>query len=120
MKRIISTAALAVLLFLPSASLLAGELDGKTFAGSMGKAGKSKGDPDTFTFTAGRFRSTACDRYGFGDAPYTARQEGAKTTFESETKSEKQGTMKWTCHPSSVSPERSKSGWNSLMCRASG
>lgn len=95
MRRITLSIGLALLLLFSGMALQAGELDGKTFVGSTGKTGKAKGDADTFTFAGGRFRSLACDKYGFGDAPYTAKQEGAKTTFEAETKSAKQGTMKW-------------------------
>lgn len=83
-----------------SISLLAaaqeGALDGKTFAGEMGEAGKDKGDGDELIFKDGKFSSAACEKYGFGDAPYTATVSGDTTTFETETVSAKEGKMKWT------------------------
>lgn len=71
-------------------------LDGKTFAGEMGEAGKDKGDEDELVFKDGKFLSVACQEYGFGDAPYTAAVSGDTTTFETETVSAKEGKMKWT------------------------
>jgi hypothetical protein len=83
-----------------SISLLAtaqeGALDGKTFAGVMGEAGKDKGDGDELIFKDGKFSSEACEKYGFGDAPYTATVSGDTTTFEADTVSAKEGKMKWT------------------------
>ena len=46
-------------------------LDGRNFTGIVIERGKTEGDADTITFNAGRFRSSACDRYEYGDAPYT-------------------------------------------------
>lgn len=66
-------------------------LDGKTFVGQVGEKGKTTGDPDTFTFTAGKFDSIACHEYGYGDAPYTAK-EGA---FESTTTNTSGNKMIW-------------------------
>jgi hypothetical protein len=83
-----------------SISLLAaaqeGALDGKTFVGEMGESGKDKGDKDELIFKDGKFSSAACEKYGFGDAPYTATVTGDTTTFETETVSAKEGKMKWT------------------------
>lgn len=73
----------------------AGALDGNSFAGTFTEKGKTKGDPDTLVFKDGKFRSTACDAYGFGDAAYTATASGGGTTFEATTTSPKEGTMKW-------------------------
>jgi hypothetical protein len=39
-------------------------LDGRCFDGIVLERGHTAGDPDTLTFQAGRFRSSACDRYG--------------------------------------------------------
>jgi hypothetical protein len=72
-----------------------GPLDGKTFAGAMTEKGKAKGDKDTFLFRDGKFRSTACDAYGFTEAPYTVAESDVSTTFEAEATSPKEGTMKW-------------------------
>jgi hypothetical protein len=109
MRRIVvSSAALAFLLLAvqvaaqapaaqaPAAAPAAAPLDGKTFAGEVGRNGGKKGDKDELVFKDGRFRSTACDKYGFGDAPYTAKVVGDAVNFEAETKSEKHGMMKWT------------------------
>lgn len=59
-------------------------LDGKTFIGQVGSKGKP-GDPDNFIFKNGHFDSEACHQYGYGDAPYTAKNDGKKMSFESTT-----------------------------------
>ena len=98
MKRIlrIALAATLVLGLFQSRFASASPLDGKSFVGQMGEKGSTKGDKDTFVFKEGRFRSTACDKYGFGDAPYTVKEEGGKMVVTAETTSKKQGTMTWT------------------------
>ncbi len=73
----------------------AGALDGKSFAGTTTEKGKTKGDKDTFVFKDGKFRSTACDAYGFAEASYTAAAKDGATSFEATTESPKEGTMKW-------------------------
>ena len=72
-----------------------GALDGKTFEGVFLERGKTRGDADTLIFKDGRFRSTACDRYGYGEAPYKASVEGDVVRFETETTSAKYGALKW-------------------------
>ena len=73
-----------------------GALDGKTFAGDMGEKGKAKGDKDELVFKDGKFHSVACEKYGFGDAAYTATVNGGTTAFEAVTTSTKEGKMKWS------------------------
>ena len=70
-------------------------LDGRSFDGIVLEAGKTAGDADTLIFAGGRFRSTACDRYGYGDGAYTARQEGELIRFEAETESAAHGQLRW-------------------------
>jgi hypothetical protein len=70
-------------------------LDGKTFEGVFLERGKTRGDADTLIFKDGHFRSTACDRYGYGDAAYKAIPEGDAVRFEAETTSAKYGPLKW-------------------------
>ncbi len=77
------------------AGAASGPLDGKTFAGEMTKKGEAKGDQDTFVFKDGKFRSTACDAYGFTETAYTAAVSDIATTFEAVAMSPKEGTMKW-------------------------
>lgn len=72
-----------------------GALDGKTFSGEFGQRNKKKEGNDTFIFKDGRFRSTACDPYGFGDAPYTTSLSANVTTFEAQTVSPREGTINW-------------------------
>lgn len=72
-----------------------GALDGKTFVGDMGEKGKETGDKDELVFKDGKFHSVACEKYGFGDAIYTAIVSGNDTTFEAQTESAKEGKMKW-------------------------
>jgi hypothetical protein len=73
----------------------AGALDGKTFEGVFLERGKTRGDADTLIFKDGRFRSTACDRYGYGEASYKTSSEGDLVRFEVETTSAKYGPLKW-------------------------
>jgi len=70
-------------------------LDGKSFLGQMGQQGSEKGNPDEFIFKEGKFRSIACNPYGFGDAPYTASANEDMMTFEAETHSPTDGVMQW-------------------------
>ncbi len=50
-----------------------GPLDGRKFEGVFIERGKTSGDADTITFKDGRFRSSACDRYGYSDANTTMK-----------------------------------------------
>jgi hypothetical protein len=70
-------------------------LDGRTFDGIVLECGKTSGDADSLIFSDGRFRSTACDRYHYGDAPYTATTSGEEVTFSAETESPKYGKLRW-------------------------
>src|SRR5258708_2263824 len=79
----------------PAPGFAKGMLDGKTFSGTLGVKGTTKGDKDDYIFQDGTFRSTACDAYGFSAAAYTAKTEGDVITFESTTSSAKEGEMAW-------------------------
>ena len=70
-------------------------LDGRSFEGVVLERGKTSGDADTLIFDKGRFRSTACDRYGYADGPYRALVSGDSVTFEAETESPKYGKLLW-------------------------
>lgn len=70
-------------------------LDGATFVGTMTEKGKTKADQDQLVFKDGKFRSTACDAYGFTETPYTAAVSDVNTRFEAVATSPKEGTMKW-------------------------
>jgi hypothetical protein len=70
-------------------------LDGKTFEGVFLKRGKTSGDADTIVFKDGRFRSKACDKYGYSDAAYKMTAEGGAVRFEAETESPKYGKLRW-------------------------
>ena len=70
-------------------------LDGRNFDGIVLECGKTSGDADTLIFKDGRFRSTACDQYGYGDGPYTATWSGETVVFEAETESPKYGKLLW-------------------------
>jgi len=76
----------------PTASRL---LDGRRFDGIVLECGKTAGDADTLSFEGGRFRSSACDQYGYGDGAYTARESTGGIVFESETESPKYGKLRW-------------------------
>ena len=70
-------------------------LDGRTFDGIVLECGKTSGDADSLIFKNGRFRSTACDRYEYGDGPYTTVAAGDTVTFSAETESPKYGKLRW-------------------------
>jgi hypothetical protein len=72
------------------------KLDGRTFEGVVLERGKSAGDADSITFTGGRFRSSACDRYGYADAPYTEATTQDGVAFEARTESPQYGQLLWT------------------------
>lgn len=73
----------------------ASALDGRRFEGVFIQRGKTAGDADTLTFAGGRFRSSACDRYGYGDAPYRTMVQGDSIAFEAQTESAKHGKLVW-------------------------
>ncbi len=70
-------------------------LDGRRFEGVVLERGKTAGDADTLIFEQGRFRSTACDRYGYGDGPYRATTADGVLDFEAETESAQYGKLRW-------------------------
>jgi hypothetical protein len=70
-------------------------LDGRNFEGVVLERGKTSGDADTLIFNDGRFRSTACDQYGYSDGAYTASVSGDTIAFEAETESPKYGKLLW-------------------------
>jgi len=74
---------------------LAPALDGRRFEGVVLECGKTSGDADTLIFDKGRFRSTACDRYGYGDGPYRTTAAGDAVAFDAETESPKYGKLVW-------------------------
>ena len=70
-------------------------LDGRNFEGVVLKRGETSGDADTLIFKDGRFRSTACDQYGYGDGAYTASVSGDGVLFEAQTESSNFGKLLW-------------------------
>ena len=70
-------------------------LDGRRFEGVVLERGKTSGDADTLIFERGRFRSTACDRWGYGDGDYAAARQGEAVSFTAETESPKYGKLRW-------------------------
>ena len=72
-----------------------GALDGKKFEGVFIDRGKTKGEADTLTFKDGRFRSAACDAFGYSDAPYKSTPAADGVAFEAETESAKYGRLVW-------------------------
>ena len=71
------------------------DLDGRKFEGVFIQRGKTSGDADTLVFKDGRFRSLACDQYGYSDAPYKVTSAGDSMRFETETQSPKYGKLLW-------------------------
>ena len=68
-------------------------LDGRNFTGIVLECGKTEGDADTIIFENGRFRSTACDKYDYGDGAYTATKADGGVRFQSQTESPKYGKL---------------------------
>jgi hypothetical protein len=99
--KLLSTAragVLSLLLAVPPfcASLAHAEnLDGRRFDGVFIERGKTSGDADTLIFKDGRFRSAACDRYGYVEVPYKTLVAGDAVQFEAESESPKYGRLVW-------------------------
>ena len=85
----------AVATVVPASLAHANPLDGRSFDGVFLQRGKTSGDADTLIFKDGRFRSTACDKYGYSDAPYKTTADGDNVRFEAETESKKYGKLLW-------------------------
>jgi hypothetical protein len=85
----------AVATVVPASLAHAESLDGRNFQGVFLERGKTSGDADTLIFKDGRFRSTACDKYGYSDAAYKTTAAGDSLRFEAETQSAKYGKLLW-------------------------
>jgi hypothetical protein len=70
-------------------------LAGRIFRGVVLEAGQTAGDAETLAFANGRFHSSACDAYGYGDGPYTMSRVGDSLRFEAETESAQYGRLRW-------------------------
>ena len=79
----------------PREAQIAVTLDGRRFEGIVLERGKTTGDADTLIFEGGRFRSTACDQYGYGDGAYRVTASDGQIAFESQTESAKYGQLRW-------------------------
>src|SRR5262245_53039462 len=73
-----------------------GALDGKVFAGELGKSGEKKGNKDELTFKGGMFVSAACVAYGFHETAYTTTEKDGVVTFTASPTKAKGETMSWT------------------------
>jgi hypothetical protein len=72
-----------------------GMLDGKVFVGLTGEKDKKADTKEEYIFKDGKFHSSACDPWGFGDGVYSAAVSGDTINFEAETVSPQQGKMLW-------------------------
>jgi len=70
-------------------------LDGRRFDGIVLERGKTAGDADTLLFEGGRFRSTACDPWGYGDGAYSAIENIDGVSFKANTESPRYGRLHW-------------------------
>jgi hypothetical protein len=74
-------------------------LDGKSFTGKMNDpTDATKSYDETISFRNGKFHSSACDAYGFGEASYTVQKDKDMMEFTSTTTSNKDGhagQMNW-------------------------
>jgi hypothetical protein len=91
---LVNVGALALTALVPTLAMAEG-LDGRSFQGVFLERGKTSGDADTLTFKNGRFHSSACDQYGYSDAPYKTAAAGDALRFEAETQSAKYGKLQW-------------------------
>ncbi len=97
MKHLSLTRAGALILAAAIPTLAVAEgLDGRSFQGVFLERGKTSGDADTLVFKDGRFRSSACDQYGYSDAAYKTVAVGDTVRFEAETASPRYGKLYWT------------------------
>jgi hypothetical protein len=98
-RRLVALSLLAALVAVAPAAVAqdapTGALDGKTFTVSVTEQGKEP-TPDTLTFTAGTFRSTACDEYGFGAASYTTSESDGTVQFSASATSDTEGAITWS------------------------
>lgn len=86
----------AITLFLLTSVASAGSLDGKTFTIMIDDPTVEEPYEDTLIFEDGKFRSVACDEYGFDWAPYTTQaMAGGIVRFEVTAESEEEGTNHW-------------------------
>jgi len=70
-------------------------LDGLQFVGETGEQGKKANNPDTISFEEGIFRSTSCERHGFGPAPYSVVKQGDTYKFSATLISPDTGTLEF-------------------------
>jgi hypothetical protein len=91
---LVHAGAIALAALVPTLAM-AETLDGRSFQGVFIERGKTSGDADTLIFKDGRFRSTACDQYGYSDAPYKTVASPDGVRFEAETSSPKYGKLIW-------------------------
>lgn len=80
-----------------AAAAPAGLLDGMTFIGLNGEAGKAL-DPDEheeITFSNGQFTSVSCEPYHFASAEYAATVVDDVIHFAAVTESPTHGTISW-------------------------
>jgi hypothetical protein len=70
-------------------------LEGKTFVGHTGPLNGPVNGEDEVVFRNSRFLSTACDKWGFDSAVYTATLQPNGIHFTSVTKSPKHGQILW-------------------------
>jgi hypothetical protein len=87
---------LTLFLFLIAVPAYSGMLDGKTFVGKNGEIGKKKSEDDGIQFANGKFLSTGCAKWGFGDAEYTTRVDGERIFFTADIYSDKYGRITYS------------------------
>ena len=95
MKKQVAVGLLIAGLIYAFPALAAGALDGKTFAGQVGEKGQANAVADNFVFTNGKFASTLCSQFGYGEGVY--KTTGAKDAvhFTAETTSQAGGKKDW-------------------------
>lgn len=70
-------------------------LDGKQFAGEIGKKGKPAMGKEEMSFKDGKMVSSACVELGFANFPYKAARKAGTIEFEASASNPKEGTLTW-------------------------
>ncbi len=95
-KAAVAVALVCVSLFGVSTRVFAsGSLDGKTFSGTVGQKGKTDGQADGFVFKDGKFESTLCTTFGYGQGVYKTEAKTDAIGFTAETASTTGGKKQW-------------------------
>ena len=87
---------ITLIFFVLAIPAYSGMLDGNEFVGKSGRLGKGASDDDQIKFENGKFTSTGCTKYGFGDADYTTKVDGDRIFFTADIYSDRYGRITYS------------------------